>query len=597
VTRRALVVLVVALVLLRFAAVASMSDVFGYGEEFGKGAAAKAMLDHLPIAHYRLAYGYHEGGGFAITHLKALLFALMGPSVLADKVGALLTCVLLFWVAVAFAREHLGERTAFVFAAFFLLAPLEYVRFSLLNLGTHFEALVFVVLVLHFALRLGRDGEPRRRDALLLGLWSGFGLWFSLMVAPAIAAAGAWIVMRKRRHVGMRTILSAFLGFAIGALPLWIMLALAGREALIVRGHDSLGGGPGFFASLFGMLAPIATSHDVMTWALTIATLIAIGAGVLLRGTAAHTLAFLYFDVYALMYAASGLALVYDPDAAGSFMFLLRLAPFWLFASMLAAHGVAVLWGERNFERRALAAVMAGMVLVSGACDFVALCRTGRPDMPLANLRLLARTKGYAYSEYFDKLKEHIPGDLADKCRMLRHYRDDPRTLDPAIAQSLFVPADRSAGTEEVADAVARCRAWFGAEAPDAWRGLGRFLVGWTNDQTAAFARIEALGTEPLSTGPPDAGALGADACEPLAEGIGRAGLGPKLLISRVVEQLAQPPPQHLRDAWLRGCGWRVHQIFRFRPDLAQAFLERCDVLQRLSLQRGYDEARAADSL
>jgi hypothetical protein len=35
----------------------------------------------------------------------------------------------------------------------------------------------------------------------------------------------------------------------------------------------------------------------------------------------------------------------------------------------------------------------------------------------------------------------------------------------------------------------------------------------------------------------------------------------------------------------------------RFRPDLAEEFLERCDPSQRAALGQGYDEARSLDSL
>jgi hypothetical protein len=578
VTRRALLVLVVALVVLRLVVVASVGDVFGYGEEFAKGAAAKAMLDGLPVEHHRLAYVYHEGGGFAVTHLKAALFALMGPSVLANKIAAILMCALLLVAVFAFAKEHLSERTAAVCAALFVLAPFNFVRFSLLSIGTHFEALIFVVLVLHFTLRLSRKESARQRDAVLLGLSGGFGLWFSLTIAPALLAAAIWLVVKWRARLPMRPTLAALLGFAVGALPLWIMLALVGAEAVTVRGQEVGTGGPGFFAALFGMVGPIAYARDWFTWAHAFTLLLMIVTGVIVRYRPAHTLSFLYVDLYALAYAASGLAQLYDPDEAGAWRFLWRLAPFWLFATMFAAHGIASLWETREVDKRVFAALALGLLLFTGGRDLAQMCREGRPGAPFKNLGLLARAKGYAYAEYFDKFQDHLAGTTADKAKVLLEFDDDPRTLVPAISQSLFEHS-----TEPADVVVGSCRAWFGADARDAFRGLGRFLhTAWHYDVPAAFEKIGAL--EPIVQ-------------EPLVEGLGRAGLGPRLLVQRLEQAVAQPVPELWRDAWLRGCGWRMHFTFRFRPDLAQEFLDRCDPSQRSALKQGYDEAREMDSL
>src|SRR5262245_29951589 len=93
--RSALLLCLGLLVLTRAALVLSCADVFFYGEELGKGAAAKAMLDGLPVPWIQLNYGYHEGGGFVVTHLKALAFLLVGENVLAHKLVALLTTALI----------------------------------------------------------------------------------------------------------------------------------------------------------------------------------------------------------------------------------------------------------------------------------------------------------------------------------------------------------------------------------------------------------------------------------------------------------------------------------------------------------------------
>ena len=47
---------VVALAALRALSIVALSDVFFWGEELEKGAAAKALLDGIDVAHHRLAY-------------------------------------------------------------------------------------------------------------------------------------------------------------------------------------------------------------------------------------------------------------------------------------------------------------------------------------------------------------------------------------------------------------------------------------------------------------------------------------------------------------------------------------------------------------
>jgi hypothetical protein len=578
VPRRVLLTSVVLLVALRVAVVACGGDVFGYGEEFVKGAAAKAMLDGLAIEHHRLPFGYHEGGGFVIVHVKALLFALMGENVLAHKVGAILSCAVILWIGCVFAREHLAPRAAWIFAAFFALAPLNFVRFSLLHIGTHFEALFFVLLVLHFALRLARAESMRLRDAAWLGLVGGFGLYFSLQLAPALLAAALWILWKRKGRVLNREMGAVLVAFVAGATPLWIMLFLVGKAALVVRGREVLSGGMGFFASLAGMLEPLTASTDALTWPHALVFVVAIAAGVVLLPRAAHGIVALYLGLYTLAYTLSGLALPYDPELAGAWFFLLRLAPLWLFATLLAAHGACAAWERGGLALRVVAALAIAIPLANGARDLVSLCADGRPSTPIENLRLYARTKGYTYAPYFDKLQDHLDGDRREKMRVLLGYREDPRVLVPAIVQSLYERAH-----DPVQSVVEECRATFG----DDWRyaplGLGRYLhVDWHYDLPAAFAQIETMP---------------ADAREALAEGLGRAGFGPHFLPRRLSEQIAQEVPAPWRTPWLRGVGWRVHFAYRFRPDLAREFLDGCAREDRPALERGFADARDSDML
>ena len=146
-----------ALALLRALSIVALSDIFFWGEELEKGAAAKALLDGIDVAHHRLAYHYYEGGGFAISHLNALLFSVVGENLLAIRLGGLLTCLLVFCAFWRLIDHHFGRRAARCGALLFLFGPGSFQRYSLLSLGIHFEAMVFGLFILDQGLRLVGD--------------------------------------------------------------------------------------------------------------------------------------------------------------------------------------------------------------------------------------------------------------------------------------------------------------------------------------------------------------------------------------------------------------------------------------------------------
>ena len=98
----------------------TFADVFGYGEELEKACAGKAMLDGLPIPHHELAYHYYEGGGFVVSHLDALAFAVLGESLLAIKLVALGLGALLLWAGWRLCERLGGRNSARVFALLFI---------------------------------------------------------------------------------------------------------------------------------------------------------------------------------------------------------------------------------------------------------------------------------------------------------------------------------------------------------------------------------------------------------------------------------------------------------------------------------------------
>jgi hypothetical protein len=563
-------------VLARLLPLAACADLFNYNEEFAKSAAARALTSGIELPWQHLAYMPHEGGGFLVSLLEVVAFALIGPSVLAVKLVAVVFGACILAAVLQLAREHCSPRAAWFVAVAFVLAPDPFVRFSLIPVGTHYEAMLFVALVLLFALRLLRAETGRPRDAILLGLSAGFGLYVSLQMLAALLAVALAFVVRRRFRVATRETGLALGAFVVGALPLWIMLATVGKSVIVIRGEAPVGEGIGPLRAAASLVTPLTSSGDPLVWLHALLFAAVIVLGVAWRERAPRLVA-LYLAVFALAYSASSLAHEFDPDFVRPFLGVLRHAPLWMFATLLAADGCARLWA-RGGGARVLSLAAITVAAVAGARDLVGLMRTGKPSAPLENLRLLARTRGWTYPEYLDRIAPRIPGDLVARAAVLRRFDDDPRRSAPEIVRALF---EHETFTD--ARAVELVRAAFGADAPAALRGLGRFLhTNWRYDVPGAFARIDAL--------PPDTR-------EPLAEALGRAGLGPYFRADRLDQQLAFEVPAAHRAAWLRGAGWRVHHVFRFRPDLAEAWLAGRPADEQPGLRAGWNEARALDTL
>ena len=130
-----------------------------------------------------------------------------------------------------FSSESFGRRAGVIFGVLFVLCPTSYLRYSLLSLGTHFEAVFFAALVLRNAARVTLDERPSHRDWIGLGFFSGLGLYFSLQTIPAIAAAGLWILARKRGRIPATGIGAVAAGFVLGGVPLWWMMSHVGMRA------------------------------------------------------------------------------------------------------------------------------------------------------------------------------------------------------------------------------------------------------------------------------------------------------------------------------------------------------------------------------
>jgi hypothetical protein len=547
------------LFLTRAALVFSCADVFFYGEELAKGTAAKALIDGLPVPWVLRNYGSHEGGGFVVSHLKALAFLVVGESVLAHKIVAFAIAALILAAGYALCRRHFGERAAWIFGLLFVFCPGPYARFSLLGLGTHFEALFFIALALHLSLSIGSsEGPPRASRFFALGLVAGFGCFFSLLTLPASACAAGWILFERRGRVRAREVLLALAGLALGALPLVLSVAAIGIAA--IRPIQASQRRTGIGSALEGLFASIPAA-GFAGWATSVAA--AVFAVAALRRRPASRIVGAWILLFLCLYLASGLA-----TESMSWFFYLRLAPFWFGGILLLAAGLGV-FAERSKTAARTSAVIVAVLAAAGLVDLGSMLEDARPGTPIENARILARTKGYDYGEYLDKFLHHFEADEAAKVAVVRHFRDDPRLLAPELAGSLFDKPGRDLG-----EVVAVWRSAWGEGFELGLPGLGLAVdPSYGHEIDRGFERIVAQPTE-LRPG--------------LAEGLGRIALGLKYDEAKLREAAAVPVPADLRAPYLAGIGWRLRRLHRIRPDLARAFLATLPADVRADVERGW---------
>lgn len=583
--------LVVLLVFARGALVLSLGDVFFSGEELEKGTAAKAMLDGLDVPHHQLAYHAYEGGGFVASHLAALGFLILGECLLVHKVIALVWQLALLFVGVRVARELFGARAALWFGLLFVFAPVSYQKLGLLDLGIHFEACVFLFGVLGLGARiLFAGGERERpRDYLVLGLVTGFGIYYSYQVAVAAFYVLVLIVATRPRALVDRRGLAGLFGTIVGALPLLLMATAAGSAvfdihgAALAAGGDGPGNGARVLAFLDSIFVGGALGGRVGPFVWTVAVLAAL-VGLLICGggrsgwseddgvvgaAASGALAprrcalFIagYLALFLVVYLASG----FVHGRVYHFFLVLRLVPLWLFGALLVAAGLGALMDAEGRRARRLALVAGTLLVALGVRGTWQAASEGRPGTPLANLALLRQYKGYAYRVYLHKVLPRFAGDRRAKLARLEALDEPDRAwLRAETADALFRQAVLEQAEGDVVrayalvyeDVLAVCA---GDEAcvAEYQLGLGGLLIegsGW--DRSAALAQVEAA-PEPLRGR--------------LAEALGRFGEGIHAVPEALQAALARASGSSAPEAYRRGLGRWSHARYRLHPERARA--------------------------
>lgn len=578
--------LLLLLCVVKGAIVLSLADVFFYGEELEKGTAAKAMLDGLAVPHHQLAYHYYEGGGFVASHLAALFFSLVGECLLAHKLVALCFNAGILLVGWSLVRRLFGEVAALAFGVLFVLGPESYQKLSLIDLGIHFEASLFTLGVLALGARLLFGERPRSRDWVLLGLVTGFGIYYSYQVAIVAPWVGGVLLVLRRKEVFGAGGLLGLAGTLVGAAPLLVMAFLVGGEVLDIHGTSLRASGElsnsvlfrEFLSSIFvhgslgGRVGPLAW---VLAFALALLVLLLarIEHGEPSpRRRAAYLLG--YPALFLLVFLNSGFVV----GEAIHYFYVLRLVPLWIVACVIVGGAFGRLIESPDRALRLAGVVGGGALLVIGVRATVETVLTGHPSTPRENLAILLRTKGYSYDQYFGKVFRHFDEDALGVLCLVEGFDEDAKAWVRAdAATNLFLEAGGDLG-----GAYRRTRELLERSAPGPFEeyalGLGPLVVralGWDASRALRWA----------DAGPEPDRSL-------LLEALGRFGAGGHPLPARLAEEVGSGLALERPEPYLRGVGRRLYHGFRVDPWGAETFLAGVPAEARAALREGLEAER-----
>jgi hypothetical protein len=483
-----------------------------------------------------------------ISHLDALAFAVFGQSVLAVKIVALVFGAAILAASWNLCRRIGGRGAARAMALLFVFAPESVQKNSLLALGIHFHALLFVALVLDETVRIAVERDLRPRRWLWLGIWAGFGLFFSYQLVLTIAvAAGALLVVLKR-ELHAKPALFGVLGFAIGVSPLLYMVSKVGSEVFDIHGAEVLGGNSPpkietlqkFFDSVFAGRGAFDLCALIVLCASPLLGVFA------LRRSAPRTLrvtawiVFAHIAVFLAAYVGTG----FTVGRVYHYFLLHRLTPLWWLAAVFTALGAAAVWSSGVRWRRASAAVIVAALAVFGASDLARMTQDAPYGWRDARW-ILARVKGYSYPQYFQKTATgstpHFAGSRVERLRTLLRFREeDPQLLHEALTVALYVD-----GNPTIEDMERELDAVGITDKRGFYLGLGMTL---RNELGGAMAsRVAAMESQPEARR------------DALLEAIGR--FGNRFIASEdlVRGEVQQAIDAKLPDAVFRGLGCRLY--------------------------------------
>lgn len=398
---RILILVLGVYVAVRLAIVLALGDVFVFGEELEKGFVAKAILAGVDVPYSKLPYHPYEGGGFVASHVKALAFSVFGPNLLAHKICAIVWGLAICWAATRLLFLQAGAAAAVLGGLLLTFGPSHFQHGSLLHLGIHYEALLFIALVLGLGLRVAAFEQGERVPPGLyvtLGLSAGFGTYFSYQVPIAVLAVIVLLAVRAPKRIVAPALM---ISTVVGLIPLAWMAWSVGGQVFDIHGSD-VGAKGGIMDSIasFGRGLGRATAAPLARGTVLVGALASVAGFFHEPPRGARLRAVLLIGGFASIWCAaaigSGMANL-DGEIIHWFQFM-RLAPLVFALLMLVALLGGPALGAAGQERATPAAkitrVCAALLVGIGAIHSARAIDAGKiTDAPM-NLRVLASVRG-----------------------------------------------------------------------------------------------------------------------------------------------------------------------------------------------------------
>ena len=398
---RILILVLGAYVATRLAIVLALGDVFVFGEELEKGFVAKAILSGVDVPYSKLPYHPYEGGGFVASHLKAVAFLLVGPNLLAHKLCAVLWGVAIVWAATRLLFLQAGAAAAVFGGLLLTFGPAHFQQESLLHLGIHFEALLFIALVLGLGLRVAaieREEPVPPGLYVALGLSSGFGTYFSYQVPLAVLAVIVMLAFRQPRRIFAPVLM---VSTVVGLLPLAWMAWSVGDQVLDIHGSE-VGATGGLLESVGAFWSGLgrATAAPLARGSLLIGALVSVAGFFHSPPQGARLRAALLFGGFVILWCAAAIAsgmVNFEGDIVHWFQFV-RLAPLvfalLMLVALLAGPALAAAGEERSAPAAKITRVSAALLLGIGAVHSARIVDAGKISSAGTHLQLLLNVRG-----------------------------------------------------------------------------------------------------------------------------------------------------------------------------------------------------------
>lgn len=202
--------------LLRMEVLLRPKQVFLVSDEAVFALIAKHIMElkEFPIYMWRAHYG-----GTLVSYFSAIFFLIFGISSYSFKIAGVVFS--LVWVLLMFGLgKKIYNRDIGLLTAVFISIPSYFVlSFSRYTVGVYAEGLVFTTLIILFLFNCLSDIETSFKNFLLLGLFSGIGLWLSPFIIPVLLTVITMFLIKYSKKLLLIKSSYFLQGFIFGYLP------------------------------------------------------------------------------------------------------------------------------------------------------------------------------------------------------------------------------------------------------------------------------------------------------------------------------------------------------------------------------------------